>query len=77
MRRKHTKTLPKTLFSAVLVFALLLGVQAVTAAVTAEEAAQLKTSLTPFGAERAGNADGTKTVPIAPTPLPMKNPFSL
>jgi hypothetical protein len=29
------------------------------AAVSAEEAARLKTDLTPFGAERAGNADGT------------------
>jgi len=31
----------------------------VLAAVTAEEAAKLKTSLTPFGAERAANADGS------------------
>jgi uncharacterized protein DUF1329 len=31
----------------------------VMAGVTAEEAATLKTTLTPFGAERAGNADGT------------------
>jgi len=31
----------------------------VMAKVTAEEAAKLKTTLTPFGAERAGNADGT------------------
>jgi len=29
------------------------------AGVTAEEAAKLKTTLTPFGAERAGNAEGT------------------
>lgn len=29
------------------------------AAVTPEEAAQLKTTLTPFGAEKAGNSDGT------------------
>ena len=29
------------------------------AAVTPEEAAKLKTTLTPLGAERAGNADGT------------------
>lgn len=29
------------------------------AKVTAEEAARLKTELTPFGAERAGNTDGT------------------
>lgn len=59
MRLKHTMTIPKTLFSAVLVLVLLLGVQAATAAVTAEEAAKLKTTLTPFGAERAGNAEGT------------------
>ena len=31
----------------------------VLAAVTAEEAAQLKSSLTPLGAEKAGNGDGT------------------
>ena len=30
-----------------------------TAAVTAEEAAKLKSDLTPFGAERAGNKDGS------------------
>jgi len=29
------------------------------AAVTADEAAKLKTTLTPFGAEKAGNADGS------------------
>ena len=39
--------------------ALLLVGQAALAAVSAEEAAKLKTTLTPFGAERAGNADGT------------------
>jgi len=31
----------------------------VTAAVTAQEAAQLKTTLTPFGAEKSGNEDGS------------------
>ncbi len=33
--------------------------KAARAAVTADQAAALKTTLTPFGAERAGNADGT------------------
>lgn len=38
----------------------LVGVSLVaTAAVTAEEAARLKTDLTPFGAEKAGNKDGS------------------
>ena len=32
---------------------------AVIAAVTAQEAAQLKNTLTPLGAEKAGNKDGT------------------
>ncbi|MFH0728073.1 MAG: DUF1329 domain-containing protein [Pseudomonadota bacterium] len=59
MKPNHLMRFPKSLFSTVLVFALLLGVQAAIAAVTAEEAAKLKTTLTPFGAERAGNADGT------------------
>jgi hypothetical protein len=59
MRPKHLMTFPGTLIAAVLAVALLVGVQAATAAVTAEEAAQLKTTLTPFGAERAGNAEGT------------------
>lgn len=39
--------------------ALLAGSGAATAAVSAEEAAKLKTTLTPFGAEKAGNAAGT------------------
>jgi hypothetical protein len=39
--------------------AMLLAASAVQAAVTAEEAARLKTTLTPFGAERAGNAEGS------------------
>jgi len=42
-----------------MVLALLIGVQTATAGVTAEEAALLKTTLTPFGAERAGNTEGT------------------
>ncbi|MEK8029794.1 DUF1329 domain-containing protein [Ideonella sp. DXS29W] len=36
-----------------------LAAAAAQAAVTADEAAKLKTTLTPFGAERAGNADGS------------------
>lgn len=39
--------------------ALALGTHAAVAAVTADEAAKLKTSLTPFGAEKAGNKDGS------------------
>jgi len=38
---------------------LLAGVGIANAKVTAQEAEQLKTTLTPFGAEKAGNADGT------------------
>ena len=38
--------------------AALLGMAAAHAAVTPEEAAKLKTELTPFGAEKAGNKDG-------------------
>lgn len=41
------------------VLAMLLGSHAAFAAVTAEEAAKLKSTLTPFGAEKAGNAAGT------------------
>jgi hypothetical protein len=52
-------TFYRTLFTALLAFALLVGVQSAMAEVTAEEAAKLKTTLTPFGAERAGNAEGT------------------
>src|SRR4051794_31188980 len=36
-----------------------LGVPVVHAAVSAEEAAKLKTTLTPLGGERAGNKDGS------------------
>lgn len=39
--------------------AILSGSQMALAAVTAEEAAQLKSTLTPLGAEKAGNADGS------------------
>jgi hypothetical protein len=38
---------------------LLASAQLASAAVTAEEAAKLKTTLTPFGAEKAGNKEGT------------------
>lgn len=58
------------------------------AAVSAEEAAQLKTTLTPLGAERAGNKDGsipawtgayTKAIPGEgggkyPDPFPSEKP---
>ena len=59
MRAKHMMTISKTLTSAVLASALLLGAQSAMAGVSADKAALLKTTLTPFGAERAGNADGT------------------
>src|ERR1051325_12247000 len=39
--------------------ALLLGLAAPALAVSPQEAKQLKTTLTPMGAERAGNKDGT------------------
>lgn len=51
---KHTNT--STLFTLTL---LGLSSVALQAAVTSEEAAKLDTDLTPVGAERAGNADGT------------------
>jgi hypothetical protein len=54
----HTNSIPVALaFSAVLIATFL--AQPVRAAVGLEEAAQLKGTLTPFGAERAGNKDGT------------------
>jgi hypothetical protein len=54
------KSLPnKILRFAVPLLALCLVGQGAFAAVSAEEAAQLKTSLTPMGAEKAGNADGS------------------
>lgn len=39
--------------------AMLLGLSSAQAAVSVDEAEKLKTTLTPFGAERAGNAEGT------------------
>lgn len=45
--------------SATLAIALSLGTLSAWAAVSAEEAARLKTELTPFGGERAANADGS------------------
>ena len=38
---------------------MLLGLSSAQAAVSINEAEKLKTTLTPFGAERAGNAEGT------------------
>lgn len=52
------KTIMKPLQAGILAAVLALGSQA-HAAVSADEAAHLKTDLTPFGAERAGNADGS------------------
>ncbi|SUA92778.1 DUF1329 domain-containing protein [Pandoraea pulmonicola] len=55
--------------SSALALTLSLMAGAAHSAVSAEDAAQLKTTLTPFGAERAGNKDGT--IPAwtgAPTP---------
>lgn len=46
-------------FSILLIAAAMTFYGGVQAAVSAEDAAKLKTTLTPFGAERAGNADGT------------------
>lgn len=69
---------------------LFVGYQACFAEVTEKEAEQLKTTLTPFGAERAGNADGTipaweggyTTVPAGyksgqprPDPFPGEKPY--
>src|SRR5258705_4221630 len=44
------------------------------AAVSAEEAAKLKTTLTPLGAERAGNKDGT--IPPWEGGYPVDNAYS-
>lgn len=52
------KPLHKILTPALLGMACAMAMQA-QAAVTAEEAARLKTDLTPFGGEKAGSADGT------------------
>ena len=46
-------------YAALTLSAFLLHPIAASAAVSAEEAAKLKTELTPFGAEKAGNKDGT------------------
>ncbi|MFI8479955.1 DUF1329 domain-containing protein [Pseudomonas sp. NPDC078700] len=53
------KTTKSLLHSSAIVFALSLMSTSVFAAVSAEEAAKLGTSLTPIGAEMAGNAAGT------------------
>ena len=42
-----------------LMAALLAGAMSAQAAVTAEEAAKLRSTLTPMGAEKAGNKEGT------------------
>jgi uncharacterized protein DUF1329 len=49
----------KTTILATALVALLAGGQVAMAAVTADEAAKLKTTLTPLGAEKAGNKDGS------------------
>ena len=50
---------PRLHRTAAALLAALLGMAAAHAAVTPEEAARLKTELTPFGAEKAGNKDGS------------------
>ncbi len=50
---------PRLHRTAAALLAALLGMAAAHAAVTPEEAAKLKTELTPFGAEKAGNKDGS------------------
>ena len=52
----HNKNIRRSVLCASL---LALGVSSALAAVSPQEAAQLKTTLTPLGAERAGNADGS------------------
>ena len=49
----------RTLIATVVLFAVFALLQACFAEVSAEEAAKLKTTLTPFGGERAGNKEGT------------------
>ena len=49
----------KTLVQTGAAFVLSLFAASVMAAVSADEAAKLGTTLTPFGAEKAGNADGS------------------
>ena len=50
---------PRLHRTAAALLAALLGMASAHAAVTPEEAAKLKTELTPFGAEKAGNKDGS------------------
>jgi hypothetical protein len=50
---------PRITFALTVLCALLAASPSTLGAVSAEEAAKLKTVLTPFGAERAGNKDGT------------------
>jgi hypothetical protein len=52
----NNKTIP---FAPALLAGLMLWAQAASAAVSADEAAKLKSSLTPLGAEKAGNKEGT------------------
>jgi len=52
------KTLATSCTAVIVAAGLFCGTHA-TAAVTAEQAAQLKTSLTPLGGEKAGNQEGT------------------
>lgn len=74
-----------TLRTAVAAIALALGTQAALAAVTAEEAAKLKSILTPLGGEKAGNKDGsipawdggyTKVAPGYKNGEPRPDPFA-
>jgi hypothetical protein len=55
MNRSHAPSAPAALLAA----ALLVAPALARAAVSADEAERLKTTLTPLGAERAGNKDGT------------------
>lgn len=66
---KHTYKIVSMLsaLSAALLFA-----HGAMAAVSAEDAARLKTSLTPLGAERAGNASGSIPAGPAATPRPTR-----
>lgn len=63
----------------------LLSMSSAMAAVSVEEAEKLKTTLTPFGAERAGNADGTipawegvytKAIPGSEPGVRLADPFA-
>jgi hypothetical protein len=53
------KNIFKKIYVSLFVLCLVCAAMPAQAKVTAEEAARLKTDLTPFGAEKAGNADGT------------------